>query len=185
MRAPEHYRIDHAAHGKPGSFHPLVFGLLFLSPLSLCSQAVAQQAFTTTAPEKAWQVINEGVAQKSIELRAAAVTDLGLIKNDSKVVALAEAALDDREPAVRAAAALVLAREHEQEILDAHLSEPPRRLHGDMMALAAQHPARNEDHLGIALDAPAPPRRVDALAGERGRIDAALGAAPRRRQPRR
>ena len=57
--------------------------------------------------------------------------------------------------------ALVLADEHAQEILQAHLLEPAHRLDHDVMTLAAEHAADDQDDLGLGLDAPGAPHGVD------------------------
>ena len=69
-------------------------------------------------------------------------------------------------------AAAVLADEDAQEILQAHLLEPLHRLDDHMMALAAQNAAGDQDHLGVALDAPCGAHRLDALARDVVRIEA-------------
>src|SRR5476649_2600641 len=69
-------------------------------------------------------------------------------------------------------AAAVLADEDAQEILEAHRLQPLCRLHHHMMALAAQDAADDQDHLGVALDAPGLTHRLDALARDLGRVEA-------------
>ena len=58
-------------------------------------------------------------------------------------------------------AAAVLADEDAEKILEAHVLEPLRRLHHHMMALAAQHAADHQDHLGVGLTPQA--RRIASM----------------------
>ncbi len=70
-----------------------------------------------------------------------------------------------------AAAALVLAGKDEDEILQSHFSQAPRRAHRHMMALATEHAADHENHLVLRGDAEGAAHRVGALGGNRGRIE--------------
>ena len=58
--------------------------------------------------EKAWSVLEAGAKEKSTEKRTQAVRAMGVIVRDAKAAALAQAALDDTQPAVREAAAVAL-----------------------------------------------------------------------------
>ncbi|HEV3254453.1 MAG TPA: HEAT repeat domain-containing protein [Candidatus Acidoferrales bacterium] len=63
------------------------------------------QASMATPQEKAWETLEEGIQGKSTGNRSIAVRELGLLPGDAKAVELAEAALKDAKPEVRAAAA--------------------------------------------------------------------------------
>jgi HEAT repeat protein len=63
-----------------------------------------------TGVEKAWSILQTGVAEKGVEQRAAAVSVLGLIENNPKAAELALNALKDENPEVRTAAADALGR---------------------------------------------------------------------------
>src|SRR6266702_5787590 len=80
--------------------YSLAYSMTLLSLLSLASFAMAQ------APvDKAWTVLQAGLADKTTEERAIAVRVLGLLANDLKAQDLATKALSDEKPEVRAAAA--------------------------------------------------------------------------------
>ncbi len=71
--------------------------------------ACASMAYAADAPvQKAWNILRTAVTDENAETRAAAVRTLGLLPGDSNAVALAEKALGDPKPEVRAAAATAL-----------------------------------------------------------------------------
>jgi HEAT repeat protein len=59
---------------------------------------------------RAWETLASGAAEKSAENRTKATHALGLIRNDAKARQMAETALADENPEVRAAAAAALGR---------------------------------------------------------------------------
>jgi HEAT repeat protein len=61
-----------------------------------------------TPQERAWEILNTGVHEKSADKRNQAVRALGIIPGDPKVSEIAERALKDEKPEVRAAAAVAL-----------------------------------------------------------------------------
>ena len=61
--------------------------------------------FAQTPSDKAWTVLEAGIANKTAAQRAVAVRVLGLLENDAKASDLALKALADEKPEVRAAAA--------------------------------------------------------------------------------
>ncbi len=61
-----------------------------------------------TPREKAWRILRTGAAEKNAEVRAIAVGSLGLLPHSRRAAALAENALEDEKPEVRAAGARVL-----------------------------------------------------------------------------
>jgi HEAT repeat protein len=63
---------------------------------------------TEGLPEKAWQTLERGAGEKSLEVRVIAVSALGLVPQNSKAAAMAERALRDEKPEVRAAGARAL-----------------------------------------------------------------------------
>ena len=65
-----------------------------------------------TAPERGWALLEAGLGQKSAGQRLAAVRVLGLIPDDHHAAELAEKAMQDRNPSVRAAAATALGQMH-------------------------------------------------------------------------
>jgi HEAT repeat protein len=79
----------------------ILFGVLWL--LLGCSAV-----FPQTAQENAWNILQKGLRDQNTNRRAAAVTALGLIRNDPKAIESAEGALNDKKPVVRAAAATAL-----------------------------------------------------------------------------
>jgi HEAT repeat protein len=62
----------------------------------------------TTPQDKAWDILQHGAEEKSVERRAEAIHALGLLPHDNKAREMAESALDDSKPEVRAAAATAL-----------------------------------------------------------------------------
>jgi|WetSurSiteA1Bulk_404760.scaffolds.fasta_scaffold07964_4 HEAT repeat protein len=73
--------------------------LLVLGPASAAAQDVQQ---------KAWNVLQEGIQNKNVDERAAAINSLGLLRNDPKGITAAEKALADSDPRVRVAAMTAL-----------------------------------------------------------------------------
>jgi HEAT repeat protein len=57
--------------------------------------------------QKAWDILEAGVKEKSFAKRHDAIHAVGLLAGDSKAVAIAENALDDHAPEVREAAATI------------------------------------------------------------------------------
>jgi HEAT repeat protein len=93
------------------AFRRLVgFALAASSFLSPSLQNSACQAQTATA--KAWTLLQGAVAEKRADQRVIAVRVLGLIPLDPHAVQLAENALKDSSPLVRAAAATALGQMH-------------------------------------------------------------------------
>lgn len=72
---------------------------------SLCA---LQTLFGQSIQDKAWNMLETGVREKKYERRTNAVLALGLLRGNRKAVSLAEQALDDSSPEVRAAAARAL-----------------------------------------------------------------------------
>ena len=65
-------------------------------------------AFPETPQEKAWGILQAGLSEHATKKRAAAVEALGFLTGSARAVELAEKALTDKKPAVRAAAAIAL-----------------------------------------------------------------------------
>lgn len=84
-------------------FITLLFSTLLASPVFATEPAPVQ---------KAWDVLDAGVKEKSNTKRHDAVHALGLVAANPKAAALAEAALDDHIPQVREAAATSLGQMH-------------------------------------------------------------------------
>ena len=78
----------------------LVLGLGLLVACGLCG--------ATEPKEKAWNILAGGVAEKNAIKRADSVEALGLLPRDARARTMAEKALGDDNPRVRAAAALAL-----------------------------------------------------------------------------
>jgi HEAT repeat protein len=66
------------------------------------------QAPSQTPRQQAWSILQLGVTEKSADKRTEAVRALGIISGDAKAAEIAEHALEDGKPAVRAAAATSL-----------------------------------------------------------------------------
>ncbi len=86
-----------------------------MTSLSLASLPVAALLLTTSAllpaqsPEQlGWKTLRAGVGESNVARRASAVRALGLLPGVPQAVALAEHALEDEKPKVRAAAAAAL-----------------------------------------------------------------------------
>jgi HEAT repeat protein len=67
-----------------------------------------QEVESGTLRERAWQILERGVHEDNRDKRAKAVRALGLLASDPAAVGMAETALSDKEPDVRAAAAHTL-----------------------------------------------------------------------------
>jgi len=65
-------------------------------------------ASAQTSVEKSWKILNDGVANSSLDQRTEAVSALGLIRKNARAEELADKALADPKPEVRAAAATAL-----------------------------------------------------------------------------
>ncbi|SPE26398.1 putative PBS lyase HEAT domain protein repeat-containing protein [Acidobacteriia bacterium SbA2] len=78
----------------------LTLGLVLLAACGLRA--------ATTPKEKAWNILDSGVAEKNAIKRADAVEALGLLPRDARARTMAEKALGDDNPRVRAAAAIAL-----------------------------------------------------------------------------
>ena len=78
----------------------LVLGLGLLAGRASCA--------ATDPKEKAWNILASGVGEKNVLKRADAVEALGLLPRDTRARAMAERALGDDNPRVRAAAAIAL-----------------------------------------------------------------------------
>ena len=91
--------------GPPGSrgSHDVPFPMLGLGLLLACSLCGA-----TEPKEKAWNILEEGIAEKNAIKRADAVEALGLLPRDVRARTTAEKFLGDDNPRVRAAAAIAL-----------------------------------------------------------------------------
>ena len=77
-----------------------LLALVLLAGSGLCA---------STAPnDKAWKILDTGVAEKNAIKRADAVEALGLLPRDARARTMAEKALGDDNPRVRAAAAVAL-----------------------------------------------------------------------------
>lgn len=67
-----------------------------------------QEASSGTPRDKAWQILQQGAREDNRDKRAKAVRALGLLASEPAAVGMAETALEDKEPDVRAAAANAL-----------------------------------------------------------------------------
>ncbi|HLY62683.1 MAG TPA: HEAT repeat domain-containing protein [Terriglobia bacterium] len=77
-------------------------------PLAWALFAGAMPILAQTPAERAWKILDAGVADKSGDNRADAVRTLGIISGNPKAEQLAEAALKDKIPGVRKAGATAL-----------------------------------------------------------------------------
>jgi HEAT repeat protein len=90
----------------------LLTDVLALAGLILCPYAPPQEpreiASQEASRDKAWDILRAGARARNFDKRANAIQALGLTFGDSEAVQLAEEALHDKEPTVRAAAAKAL-----------------------------------------------------------------------------
>ena len=91
----------------------LLFAVLPLTP--------ARPVLAQAPVDRAWTVLQSGLADKSTVERAAAVRMLGLLENDPQAPELALKALGDDSPEVRAAAADALGQ-MKAEVADSRLA---------------------------------------------------------------
>lgn len=80
----------------------------FISALFVTMAAGFPLAADQTQAQKAWNILDAGVKDKSFTKRHDAIHFLGIVAGDAKAAALAEKALDDHIPEVREAAATTL-----------------------------------------------------------------------------
>lgn len=76
--------------------------------LLLVLMAHAGAMLAQTSQEQAWEILRAGVSQKSAGKRTQAVRALRLLPGDTEAEGMAQAALQDRKPEVRAAAATAI-----------------------------------------------------------------------------
>jgi HEAT repeat protein len=74
------------------------------------TKAAASQVTAKSSQARAWEILERGMAEKSMHDRLMAVAALGNIGSNAQAIKLAETALNDREPEVRQAGAEVLGR---------------------------------------------------------------------------
>jgi HEAT repeat protein len=90
----------------------LLKNLLALAGLILCPHALPQEprqiASQGASWDKAWDILRTGAHASNFDKRANAIQSLGLTSGDPEAVQLAEEALRDKEPSVRASAAKAL-----------------------------------------------------------------------------
>jgi HEAT repeat protein len=79
-----------------------------LFPLTLVFLAANSALRATAPPQKAWDILRAGAEEKSAVKRADAIQALGLLPHDNRARTMAEKALGDDKPEVRAAAATAL-----------------------------------------------------------------------------
>jgi HEAT repeat protein len=89
----------------------------FLSVVFITVLAVPVLATDPPQVQKAWDILDAGVKEKSFAKRHDAIHAVGLLAGDSKAVAIAEKALDDHTPEVREAAATTLGQLHSSSSL--------------------------------------------------------------------
>jgi HEAT repeat protein len=75
---------------------------------SLFAMMGSSMMLAQTAEQRAWEMLRSGVRQKNTGKRAQAIRALRLLPAESRATEMAEAALGDRKPEVRAVAAKVL-----------------------------------------------------------------------------
>jgi hypothetical protein len=123
---------------------PSLLHTLLLIPFSWNASAASNT-------EKAWEVLKDGLLDKSPDHRSQAVQALGLIPNDAQAQALAVTALKDTEPGVRAAAAAALGQMHAVTAAPA-LKELLEDKSGQVVFSAADALVQFGDPAGFALD---------------------------------
>jgi len=106
----------------------LLFAVVPLTP--------ARSVLAQAPVDKAWTVLQSGLADKADEERATAVRTLGLLENDPKAPELALKALGDDSPAVRAAAAGALGQ-MKAKVADSRLAEILRSDEKDVSVILA------------------------------------------------
>jgi len=85
---------------------------IFFAVLGGLLLAADQPSTNQTSAQKAWEILDAGVREKSFLKRHDAVHALGLLEGDSRAVDFAEKALSDHTPEVREAAATTLGNMH-------------------------------------------------------------------------
>ncbi len=72
-----------------------------------------------TPPERAWKLLNEGLAESSATKRSTAVRVLSLLEGEQRALDLSIHALDDEKPEVRSAACSALGELHDRSTIPA------------------------------------------------------------------
>jgi HEAT repeat protein len=118
------------------------FSLIFLGSIRLFGQS--------GSGETAWNILQEGLADKSAETRAQAAHASGLMKNNSRAQAACEKLLPDKKPTVRAAAAGALGRMGAKSSADkvAELLKDPE---GEVVVAAGNALQQLEDPRGYSV----------------------------------
>ena len=105
--------------------------------------------FAQTSEQKAWAMLRAGVNQKSTGKRVQAVRALRLLPGDSEATEMAEDALRDRKPEVRAAAATALglmgAKEAVPALKQALLDRKPKVVLAAAHSLQLLHDSAGDD----------------------------------------
>jgi HEAT repeat protein len=86
-----------------------------IAAVLLCAALVSlipASSFAISGQQKAWAMFESAAKSKSVSQRATGIRALGLLQNNAHARQLAEAALDDDKPQVRAAAATALGQMH-------------------------------------------------------------------------
>jgi HEAT repeat protein len=78
--------------------------------LTLILLAAAGVALAQTPAESAWKVLDAGMSDSNVTERTVAVRVLGLINDHPRAIEMAEKALEDKNPEVRAAGAEALGK---------------------------------------------------------------------------
>lgn len=159
-------RISNGARGGGGreiagrrAEHSLNFFLRFSGTI-LASAAISIPCFGITAQEKAWAMFETVAKAKSPAQRAIGIRALGLLPDDPRARTLAEAALDDSRPEVRAAAATALGQMHAVESIPRlRKTLNDRRLSVVMAAAHSLHDLKDESSANSIY--------LDVLTGER------------------
>jgi HEAT repeat protein len=81
-----------------------------IATLTLILLTAAGVALAQTPAESAWKVLDAGMSDSNVTERTVAVRVLGLIHDDSRAIEMAEKALEDKNPEVRAAGAQALGK---------------------------------------------------------------------------
>lgn len=92
------------------NFRSRIPASIFLFAALACLSA--PYCFAVSGQQKAWAMFESAAKSKNISQRATGIRALGLLQNNARARQLAEAALDDDKPQVRAAAATALGQMH-------------------------------------------------------------------------
>src|SRR5258707_11433956 len=142
--------------------------ILVISCAALCWALCTPSSFAVSGEQKAWSMFEAAAKSNNATQRAIGVRALGLLRDNPRARKLAEGALDDARPEVRAAAATALGQMHATE----SIAKLQKLLNDDRISvvMAAAHSLRdlkdNTSAYSIYYDVLTGERKGDGLVAQ-------------------